>query len=120
MLQIIPDLPEQVVGVRASGQVTAEDYESVVIPAVEAALLKFDSIRFLYHLGPAFTGFTAGAMWDDMKLGLGHLRNWKRVAVVTDHKWVEGALRLLSFAMPCPVKLFPDAELPEAKHWVVA
>ncbi len=120
MPQIILDLPEQVVGVTASGQVTAEDYESVVVPAVEAALHKFDSIRFLYHLGSAFTGFAAGAMWDDMKLGLGHLRNWKRVAVVTDHKWVEAALHLFSFAMPCPVRLFPGAEFAEAERWVAA
>lgn len=85
MLQVIPNLPEQVVGVTAAGQVTADDFAFVVVPAVQAALRKFDSIRFLYHLGPAFTGFTAGAMWDDMKVGLGHLRSWKRVAVVTDH-----------------------------------
>lgn len=89
-------------------------------PAVQAALQNIDSIRFLYHLGPAFTGFTAGAMWGDMKVGLGRLRSWKRVAVVTDHKWVEGALRLFLFAMPCSARLFPDAELAEAERWVAA
>jgi hypothetical protein len=51
---------------------------------------------------------------------LGHLRSWNRVAVVTDHKWVEGALRLFSFAMPCPVRLFPEEELAEAERWVAA
>ena len=59
-------------------------------------------------------------MWDDMKLGLGHLRKWKRVAVVTDHKWVEAALHPFSFAMTCPVRLFPDTELAEAERWVAA
>ena len=118
MLRIIPDLPERVVGVTASGQVTAEDYESVVFPAVRAALKESEGIRFLYHLGPAFSGFTAGAMWDDMKLGLEHRHSWRRVAVVSDHGWVDGALRLFAFAAPCPIKLFPESEMTEAKRWV--
>ncbi len=120
MLEVIPNLPNRVVGVTASGQVTAQDYESVLVPAVESAIKKMDGVRFLYHLGPAFTGFTAGAMWDDMKLGLGHLRTWQRVAVVTDLGWVQSAVRLFAFAMPCPVKLFSNAELTAAEQWAAA
>ena len=37
MLSLIEDLPAGVVGIEAGGKVTAEDYEQVLIPAVEAA-----------------------------------------------------------------------------------
>ena len=37
MLQLMPDLPDRVLGVVASGEVSASDYETVLVPAVEAA-----------------------------------------------------------------------------------
>ncbi len=76
MIERIPDLPDNVIGFVASGQVTAGDYESVVIPAIESALKTQGNVRTLYQLGPAFTEFSAGAMWDDMKLGMAHLKAW--------------------------------------------
>jgi hypothetical protein len=36
MLTLIADLPKDVVGVEAHGKVTADDYERVLIPAVDA------------------------------------------------------------------------------------
>lgn len=120
MLELIPDLPENVVGVVASGQVTAKDYETVLIPAIESLLANQEKIRVLYHAGPAFTGFTPGAMWDDMKVGVAHWDAWEKAAVVTDVGWLAGAMRCFSFAMPCPVKLFANKEIAEATQWIAA
>ena len=120
MIQLLPNLPGQVLGVVASGQVDASDYENVFIPAIEAKLKAHGHIRILYQLGPAFTGFTAGAMWDDMKAGIAHLKAWERIAVVTDMDWVAGATRFFAFAMPCPVRVFPNKEFAEAVHWIAA
>ncbi|HKK14495.1 MAG TPA: STAS/SEC14 domain-containing protein, partial [Gammaproteobacteria bacterium] len=91
MLEPIPDLPEGVLGFTAKGTVTADDYESTMIPAVEAAIARAGKIRFLYHLGEDFSGFEAGAMWDDARLGLKHLSAWERIAVVTDVDWIRAA-----------------------------
>lgn len=120
MIQLLPDLPRHVIGIVASGQVNASDYEIVVIPAIESALKLHGRIRMLYQLGPAFSGFTSGAMWDDMKLGLAHFKAWERIAVVTDLDWVAGATRLFGFAMPCSVKVFSNKEFAEAANWIVA
>ena len=38
MIELIPDLPENVLGFSAKGEVTVEDYETVLIPAVEARI----------------------------------------------------------------------------------
>ncbi|MFY9326577.1 MAG: STAS/SEC14 domain-containing protein [Georgfuchsia sp.] len=120
MIQLLPNLPDQVVGVVASGLVDASDYETVFIPAIEARLKTHGHIRILYQLGPAFTGFTSGAMWDDMKVGMAHLKAWERIAVVTDKDWIAGAIRFFAFAMPCPVKVFPNSEFAEAANWIAA
>jgi hypothetical protein len=118
MIELIPDFPDQVVGFVASSQVTAGDYETVVIPAIESALKTHGTVRVFYQLGPAFTGFTAGAMWDDMKLGMAHLKAWEKIAVVTDLAWVADATRIFQFVIPCPVKVFSNSEFAEAARWI--
>ncbi len=120
MITLLPDLPDSVVGLLASGQVTAHDYESVAIPAIESRLQARHTVRVLYQLGPAFTGFTAGAMWDDAKLGLMHLKAWERIAIVTDSDWVRSAISLFRFAIPCPLRLFSNAQFTEAVEWTSA
>ena len=120
MLELIEGMPENVVAIRASGDVTAEDYETVLVPAVEARLKKSDKIRFLYELGPEMSGFTAGAMWQDAKVGMSHLLSFEKIAVVTDHAWVTNAVRAFAFMMPCPVKVFSTAERDAARSWITA
>ncbi len=120
MIELLPNLPDHVVGISAYGQVTAADYETILIPAIDVALKKHDRIRMLYQIGPQFTGFTAGAMWDDLKIGVAHMRAWERIAVVTDHNWIASATRMFGFAMPCPVKVFSSDELADAEAWIAA
>lgn len=119
MIKLLPNLPDHVVGIIASGQVTAADYESVVMPAVESVLKKHAKIRLLYQIGPDVTTITPGAMWDDMKVGFGHLRAWERVALVTDVGWIAHATNLSRFLMPCPVKVFAVKDRDEAEGWIV-
>ncbi|MGE5089399.1 MAG: STAS/SEC14 domain-containing protein [Candidatus Levyibacteriota bacterium] len=120
MIELLSNLPGNTVGVAASGHVSASDYETVLLPAVEAALEKHGKVRLLYELGSDFTGFTPGAMWEDVKLGLGHLTAWERVAVVTDVSWVANATRMFSIVMPCPVRVFPVSDRSRAEAWIAA
>jgi hypothetical protein len=120
MIELLPGLPDPIVGLLASGQVTAHDYESVVIPAIESKLQAHGTVRVLYQLGPAFSGFTAGAMWDDAKLGLTHLKAWEKIAVVTDSDWMRGAIGIFRFAIPCPVKVFSNGQFADAVEWINA
>lgn len=120
MLEILQGLPENVVAVSASGKVTGEDYDEILIPVIEEKLKKHGKICFLYVLGPAFSGFTAEAMWDDAKIGMKHLASYEKVAVVSDVNWVVNAMKIFSFIIPCPVKTFGNDELSEAKAWICA
>ncbi|HWU26152.1 MAG TPA: STAS/SEC14 domain-containing protein, partial [Rhizomicrobium sp.] len=69
MIEIISELPENVLGVRAKGRVTAGDYEQVLIPAVEAALKRHDRLHFYCELGEQFEGIDPGAVFEDLKVG---------------------------------------------------
>lgn len=118
MIELLSNLPDRVIGFIASGQVTASDYTSVVIPAIESKLKENRKVRILYQIGPAFSGFTAGAMWDDAKLGIMHLKAWEKIAIVTDVDWIACAVGILRFAIPCPVNVFSNSQMADATVWI--
>jgi len=120
MIEVLTDTPENVLAVRASGKVTAEDYDHILVPALERRLESRDKIRMLYELGPDTTGFSAGAMWEDAKVGMRHLRAFEKIAVVSDTKWIHGAVRSFAWLIPCPVRIFPVDEREAALAWVIA
>ena len=120
MIDLMDDLPETVLGFTARGKVTGEDYETVLIPAVEAKLERQPKVRLLYHLGSQFEGFEAEALWDDAKVGLHHMNDWERIAVVSDTGWIRGAVKVFGFAMPGRIRTFADSELADAKAWICA
>jgi len=98
--------------------VTAQDYENVLLPAVDEALKRHKKIRFLFRTGKDFSGYTAGAMWDDAKLGVRHLTAFDKIAVVSEVPWLVQAVRFFRFLIPCPVKVFSSEKLPDAKAWI--
>jgi hypothetical protein len=118
MVENIPDLPEYVLGFTGKGMVTANDYESVIIPAVEAMFSRQGRVRFLYHLGQDFSGIEAAAAWDDALLGLKRLRGWEKIAVISDADWIRWAVKIFGLAIPGQVRVFYNRDLDEAKRWI--
>lgn len=118
MLNAIPGLSPDVVAFSARGKVTAKDYDDHIVPAIERVLAAGDRPRFLYVLGPDFEGFELRAMFADAKVGISHLSDFDRIAVVTDHDWIENSVRAVGVFVPCPVRTFEDDELEAAKAWV--
>lgn len=118
MIRLTEGLPDDVVGLEAVGEVTSDDYSSVAVPAVEAALSRHKKISLLHVLDERFTGYTAGGQWDDAKLGLLHPLSWKRLAVVTDLDGVRKLVKDAGWAVPGEMRLFSNAQLAEAEAWV--
>lgn len=118
MIEQIQGLPPGTLGFRASGQVTAADYERVMVPDIEAAFALNRKLRLLYHVGPDFTGFDPGAMWDDAMLGFRHFSGWDRIALVTDVPWLRIASTAMGFVVPAEFRLFSNAELVLAIDWI--
>jgi len=118
MIEEIAGLPEGTLGFKISGDVTGDDYDNVLTPAVDKAIEKYDRIRFLAQVGPDFERYSLDAIWDDTKLGLRHWNGFERMAMVTDVGWVQMAVKAMAFMMPCPVQLFAISELDDAKRWL--
>ena len=105
MLERMQHLPEGIDGVKAVGRVSREDYERVFEPLIDGARREGRRLRLLYQVGPEFEGFSAGAAWEDAKLGLASLRMFEGCAVVTDvgAPLSHAAIVAREFGVPCVV-----------------
>ena len=118
MIGELSDLPAGVIGFEASGRIRAEDYRDVVLPALERAAATGE-VRFVIVMRD-FDGMSGGAVWQDLKVGIEHLRSWKRIALVTDISWMEHITALFGWMTPGEVRHFPLAQRNEAIAWVAA
>lgn len=118
MLEMLPGLPDQVLGIKAIGEVDDDDYEKVLVPAIEDRLTRHEKIRMLYVLGPEFEGYEDDAAWEDAKLAMKTFTSYERIAVVTDSTSVRRSIKAFGWLMPGEVKLFPVGGLVEARTWI--
>jgi|ERR671912_1876466 hypothetical protein len=118
MLTIMTDLPPHVVGIRATGAVTRQDFDEVLKPALEALHKRTGKINYLLLLETTVSNFTIGAWIDDIVMGLKHFTHWNRIAVVTNEKLVEKFSDAFTFIVPGQSKGFNLSELVKAKEWV--
>ena len=110
-------MPPGVLGIEAVDDVEKEDYEDVIVPAVEAALAEHARVRLVYVLGPEFDDYEGEAVWEDLKLGARHPVAFERVAVVTDARWAGPAVKAFSVLLPGQARAFRLADLASAKRW---
>jgi hypothetical protein len=120
VIEMLEGFPENVVAAVAKGRVTRRDYDEVLVPAVEAAFRRRARARCYYELGREFSGMDAAAIWEDFRVGFGHLSGWERVAVVTDVDWVRLAINAFRFLVPGETRIFPTSEAAEARRWIAA
>ena len=118
MVERMTDLPDDVLGFTASGELTGEDYKETLVPAVEKLFDEHEKVRLLYVLGPEFTKASCGAMFEDSRLGFKHLRGWEKVAIVSDVEWIRHSIQVFGWMIPSKVKTFHNTELDQAKEWV--
>ena len=120
MLSKINDLPSQVLGIRATGEVTKDDMETVLLPGLDDLVKRTGQIRYLLLLETGVQDFTLAAWWKDMVAGLGHFKDWHRIAVVSDQKAVEWFTDAFQLVVPGKSKGFSLDELAQAKAWIIA
>jgi SpoIIAA-like len=118
MIKELQDIPAGVVGFEVTGKLKAEDYRDVVLPALERAASTGD-VRFLIVI-KEFDGMTGGALWQDLKFGIEHLRSWKRIALVTDIEWMHHLTDLFGWMTPGETKTFSLDRVNEAIVWVAS
>ena len=118
MIEPIPGLPDGVVGMRAVGRFTVDDYVAIIEPALEDLEEAHRQLRLLLHLGPDFTGFGDGA-WGDLTREL-RATPFHRGAVVSDDGAIRTGLSLLRFTLHGHVRSFGNGDYDRAARWVAA
>lgn len=120
MIERLNDMPPGTVGFRVVGQVEREDYYNVLTPELNRAL-KAGPLRTLCVI-ETLDEIEPAALWADAKLGfelaIRHRDAWVRSAIVTDIDWIAQATRLFAWMIPGEVRVFPLAELEQAKSWI--
>lgn len=119
MIKLINKLPENVIGLEATGKINDSDYQNIVIPTIERALKTNEKVSVLFHAGDNFKGYTLKAMYDDTKLGLDHFGQWDKCAFVTDKTWLRLAVNTADLLWPYHIKLFHNSEMKKAQSWVI-
>lgn len=120
MLQIMGDVPPHVVGVRALGIVTEEDYKTALVPALEKAAKEVGELNFLMIFENDLGNFSYGAWMQDAKVSLKLFGKWNRIAIVSDQTIVEKLAHIFNFISPAAAKGFPTSDIELATTWVAA
>lgn len=119
MIEVLPDMPQGVVGIKVSGRVGGDDLRALK-PDMEN-MVKADEIRIVEVIASDYEGFGSGGLVEDLKLGFGTVLRrhsaFKRIAIVSDKEWVAHTLHALAWLVPGELALFGLDDLEQAKEW---
>lgn len=118
MFEIIKDLPDDVIGIKANGKITHDDYVENIIPHFESMFETYGNLKVLYVLGEDFDGYELAALWNDATYGIRHWTHISHIAIVTDEQWPHSLMSLFAPFFPGEVKIFTQDHLSEAKDWI--
>ena len=118
MFTLIHDLPPNVVGVQATGVVSKEDYETVLLPAMADLFKRTGSVSLLLQLETDLHNYTNGAWVEDAKLGLKYFMKWRKVAIVSRKSGIKWFTDTFGLLVPGQYKGFMMTDLVKAKRWV--
>jgi len=115
-LAIAEDLDKGILSVSVSGKLEREDYD-VLGAEFDRMVAQHGTIRLLLELKD-FHGWTAGAAWEDAKLGFRHYSDIDRMAIIGENKWQQGMTQFVKPFTRADVKYFDAADVDAASNWV--
>jgi hypothetical protein len=116
MFQELAESQGNVIGYKAIGKLTDDDYKEMV-PKLDQLIEEKGNIRMLLQLED-FHGWEMEAAWDDLKFGLKHRNDIERLAVVGDRQWEKLMADLVKPFMSGQVQYFETPELRKAWEWL--
>lgn len=117
MIGVLPDLPPNVAGFRASGDVTKDDFEKVLFPEVKKHMALSEKLNFVFYVDTPLKNFSTGAWVRDIWLGIKQFASWGKIAIISDVEKIRNFTDNISFLLPGEYKGFPVAQLQNAIRW---
>jgi len=118
MIEIMPESSDNVLGVKASGKLTHNEYQQILIPRLEKLFRQYGKLNVLFLMDPEFEGWELDAAWDDASYGLRHRADFGKLAVVGGSAWVEWCIKLAGFLMKGEIRVFSSQQIEEAWDWI--
>jgi hypothetical protein len=115
-VRIAEPTAKNVVTVELTGKLEKSDYTQFV-PKIEQMLRWFNKARMLVVLHD-FHGWTAGALWEDIKFDIRHFNHIEKLAIVGESKWEKGVAVFCKPFTSAKVKYFDAADLDAARVWI--
>lgn len=106
----------KVLEVHLTGKLTKEDYDQF-LPVVERLVSAHGTIRLLVAMHD-FHGWTAGALWQDIKFDAKHFRDIERIAMVGETKWQHGMAAFCKPFTSAQVRYFDHSAADQARTWL--
>jgi hypothetical protein len=102
--------------VKVTGKLTKEAYEEFA-PAVDQQIQEHGKVRILFEMHD-FHGWTAGALWEDLKFDFNHWKDIERLAIVGESKWEAGMAVFCKPFTSAKIQYFDHTKLAEAQSWL--
>jgi hypothetical protein len=106
----------KIVAVNLSGKLTAQDYERFG-GEIDRLIKQHGKLRVLCTMHD-FHGWTAGALWQDIKFDLTHFSHIEKLALVGETKWEQGMATFCKPFTTAKVRYFDHTKADEAKAWI--
>ena len=120
MIEVLPDMPDDTLGMLVARAVTGEDYTMTVLPILRKMRETGRPMRVLVVLEHFWESPTA--VWEGLKadidFGVFRRQAWERFAIVSDLGWVDSVVALASWLIPGEMRAFSADQLEAAKEWV--
>jgi len=117
MFEILPvNDDNDILAFKVSGKLTDADYKQF-LPILEEMIRKAGRIS-LYIEMQDFEGWEAKAAWDDLRFGLQHDDDFKRIAIVADKPLMHAAIAIVNFFSHTEMRIFDIAESDTAWDWL--
>ena len=108
----------KVLVIKLTGKLTKEDYGRF-LPEVERLIKDHGKLRMLVQMHD-FNGWTAGALWEDIKFDLKHFRDIERLALVGEKAWEHGMAVFCKPFTTATIRYFDRTEADQAEAWIHA
>jgi hypothetical protein len=115
-IQLDEENEGRILVVHVSGKLTRADYVNFV-PEFERLVLVHGKIRLLFDM-TGFSGWDAGAAWEDFKIGIHHFSDIERLAMVGEKKWQHGMAIFCQPFTGATLRYFDRADAAEARKWL--
>ncbi|NOX95777.1 MAG: STAS/SEC14 domain-containing protein [Alphaproteobacteria bacterium] len=121
MFEILPKSNEEALAIKASGKLSADDYEKVLIPKLNELFKAHKRVRLMVEFSDDFACWSsAEAAWDDAKIGLEHPNDFEKIALVGAPAWIKLGMKFYCLFFRGEVKAFAGDAEAEAWDWVKA